>query len=181
MKRTKKAKGNGPDVRTWGFAAGAAALLALLTVVLCAMGGMFKFNTGGEATPMPLTTPPPVVAPSPMHTISPDATPRPTPTPGEIWWDINAIAGKGGSMTPSGLVEVLDGDSVTFTLMPDAGYELAELKIDGVAVESGSTYTFENVTESHSLYAVFRLVAASPTPTDVPATPLPPSSPTDIG
>ena len=49
MKDKKKTRGDGPDMKTWGFAAGAAAFLALLTVVLCLMGGVFKFQKGDAA------------------------------------------------------------------------------------------------------------------------------------
>lgn len=181
MKDNKKYKGDGPDIKTWGFAAGAAAFLALLTVVLCLMGGVFKFQrSGAEATAaMSVTTPPPITTHTEMATVSPDATPRPTEKMTEKWWDITVIAGKGGSVTPGGLVQVVDGESVTLTVVPDEGYELSELKVDGADVEPAASYTFSNVKESHSFYAVFRLAAqATPTPTPAPETP---SSPTDIG
>lgn len=95
---------------------------------------------------------------------------------------ISVTAGKGGSVSPKGMVTVTDGGSATFTITPDEGYELVELKIDGVDVGAVETYTFENVTEDHSLYAVFRIMAEeSPSPSpEVPSGTPEPGSPTDI-
>jgi hypothetical protein len=181
MKDKKKTRGDGPDMKTWGFAAGAAAFLALLTVVLCLMGGVFKFQKGdAAATGEPsITTPAPVTTHSPMATVAPDATPRPTEEVTEKLWDITVIAGKGGSVAPGGLVQVVEGESVTLSVIPDEGYELSELKVDGANVDASASYTFTNVTASHSFYAVFRLVATvTPSPSPSPEIP---SSPTDIG
>lgn len=59
---------------------------------------------------------------------------------------VNAIAGNGGSISPSGIVEVEDGGSVTFTITADPGYVLSELKVDGYTAEVSESYTFTNVT-----------------------------------
>ena len=42
-----------PRTRTWGFIVGAVLLLAVLTVVLCVMGGVFDFNRGSSETEPP--------------------------------------------------------------------------------------------------------------------------------
>lgn len=99
--------------------------------------------------------------------------------------DISVTAGKGGSVEPKGLVTVADGGSITFTITPDEGYELVELKIDGVNVGVMDSYTFNNVTGDHSLYAVFRILPETPSPSpeapsDTPETGDTPGSPTDI-
>ena len=77
-------EGTQPKLRTWGFAVGAVVLLAVLTLVLCAMAGVFDFGGGGETeteppvvqteapeagTPVPDTTEPPVTeTPEPEET-----------------------------------------------------------------------------------------------------------------
>ena len=52
----------------------------------------------------------------------------------------------GGTVSPSGNVTVATGGNVSFTITPDDGYIIDQLKIDGVEmdvpVESGSAYTF---------------------------------------
>lgn len=68
------------------------------------------------------------------------------------------VTGEGGAITPSEVVTVLYGESQLFTIAPLEGYKIAEVLIDGennpAAVASGS-YTFENVTASHSIKASF--------------------------
>jgi hypothetical protein len=45
----------------------------------------------------------------------------------------------------------------TFTINPNAGYEIAVLLVDGVSVGTLSTYTFENVTANHNIHVGFEL------------------------
>ena len=96
-----------PRTRTWGFIVGAVLLLAVLTVVLCVMGGVFDFNRGSSETEPPAAE---TQAPQPDETEPPaENTPAPTPTPPEEseapeTHTVNAIAGNGGSISPSGIV-----------------------------------------------------------------------------
>ena len=73
---------------------------------------------------------------------------------------ITATAGKGGSVSPNGRVTVDNGESAVFEIYPDEGYVLEELTVDGESVELTYSFEFPEVTEDHSLYAVFR--AAEP-------------------
>ncbi len=54
---------------------------------------------------------------------------------------ITASAGAGGSIEPEGTLTVDYGANHTFTISPDAGYEIEAVMIDGVAVEELDTYT----------------------------------------
>lgn len=161
--------------------AGAAALLAVLTVVLCAMNGAFDFS-GGAARPTPTVTPvftPGTTdAPATPAWTPPPATPPATPEPVE--YTITVTAGKGGSVSPSGQVTVPGGESRSFTITPDAGYVVGEVKVDGQDVGAVTEYTFSSVTGDHSLYVVFRAEEATPPPTDTPPVITPPASATDI-
>lgn len=86
-------------------------------------------------------------------------------------FSISVTCGSGGSVSPAGVVMVEEGASASFQIVPDSGYELSELKVDGYAVSATGEYTFSNVTENHTLYAVFRSVN-NETPTPAPeATP----------
>lgn len=49
------------------------------------------------------------------------------------------------------------GSSVTFTVVPDEGYEIADVLVDGQSVGAVTSYTLENIQENHSISAVFRL------------------------
>ena len=78
-----------------------------------------------------------------------------TPTPPAETFTITASAGQGGSITPSGAVSVEKNGSQTFTITPSEGYEIAAVIVDGTSQGAVDTYTFENVTEAHTITASF--------------------------
>ena len=75
------------------------------------------------------------------------------------WYDsyytIKATAGTGGSISPSGNVSVREGGDQTFTITPDKGYAVANVKIDGKSIGAVKSYTFENVSSPHTIEAIF--------------------------
>lgn len=68
---------------------------------------------------------------------------------------ITASAGEGGTIDPSGTVNVADGKSRTFTITPDEGYFISDVKVDGVSVGPKTSYTFTNVKKDYSITAEF--------------------------
>lgn len=68
---------------------------------------------------------------------------------------ITASAGEGGTIDPSGTVNVADGKSRTFTITPKEGYFISDVKVDGASVGPKTSYTFTNVKEDHSITAEF--------------------------
>jgi len=68
---------------------------------------------------------------------------------------ITALAGQGGSISPSGNVTVNYGDSKTFTITPDTGYKIADVKVDSKSVGVVSTYTFEKVIDNRTIEVTF--------------------------
>ena len=68
---------------------------------------------------------------------------------------ITASAGDGGSIAPSGAVQLLCGDNQTFTIQPDECHYLSDILVNGVSVGANDTYTFENVDENQTIEAVF--------------------------
>lgn len=72
-------------------------------------------------------------------------------------YTITATASTGGSISPNGSVSVAHGDDQSFTFGPDAGYHFLELLVDGVHVDSSSSYTFTNVTADHTIHADFEI------------------------
>ena len=71
------------------------------------------------------------------------------------YYTIKATAGAGGSISPSGDVSVREGWSQTFTITPDKGYAVANVKIDGKSIGAVKSYTFENVRRTHTIEVIF--------------------------
>jgi hypothetical protein len=96
----------------------------------------------------------------------------------------NASAGLGGSISPEGVTKLNYGDNQTFTMIPNGGYHVADVLVNGSSVGTVNSYTLENVTGRVTIYATFELdptptTTANPTtnPTQQPTTP-PNNSPT---
>ena len=64
---------------------------------------------------------------------------------------INASSNTGGTIIPSGEVEVQSGESQTFEFSTDMGYKIDKVIIDDVEYTDIESYTFENVQETHSI------------------------------
>ncbi len=71
---------------------------------------------------------------------------------------VTASTGIGGNISPSGRVYLTDLDSQDFTITPDSGYYTAEILVDGLSKNAVSTYTFNNISEDHTISARFQLI-----------------------
>jgi len=60
-----------------------------------------------------------------------------------------------GTISPSGEVEATRGSNKTYTMSPNPGHHIVDILVDGVSVGVVGTYTFENITNPHSIHAVF--------------------------
>ena len=74
---------------------------------------------------------------------------------GYSYYTIKATAGTGGSISPSGNVSVREGRDQTFTITPDKGYAVFNVKIDGRSIGAVKSYTFENVKRAHTIEVSF--------------------------
>ena len=81
---------------------------------------------------------------------------------GYSYYTIKATAGTGGSISPSGNVSVREGRDQTFTITPDKGYALANVKIDGKSIGAVKSYTFENVRRTHTIEVIFMKANGNP-------------------
>ena len=68
---------------------------------------------------------------------------------------ITATATTGGSISPSGSVEVVHGHDQAFDISPEEGYRIAGVRVDGQDVGAVDTYVFEEVASDHSIHAEF--------------------------
>jgi len=71
---------------------------------------------------------------------------------------VSASAGLGGVVSPGGITEVAFGDAASFSIIPDQGYEIADVLVDGVSVGPVSEYVFDRVTDSHAIEAQFSAI-----------------------
>ena len=82
------------------------------------------------------------------------------------WYDsyytIKATAGAGGSISPSGSVSVREGRDQTFTITPDKGYAVSNVKIDSKSIGAVKSYTFENVRRPHTIEVIFMKANGNP-------------------
>lgn len=72
------------------------------------------------------------------------------------------VTGKGGSISPSGTVSVTKGGTKTFQFTPEEGYVISNVLIDGKGIGAVNSYTFENITEAHTLSVVFEKASGLP-------------------
>jgi hypothetical protein len=62
-----------------------------------------------------------------------------------------------GIIAPSGTVQVAYGGSTNFTMTPNTNHHVADVLVDAVSVGPSNTYTFINVTNSHTIAASFAI------------------------
>lgn len=68
---------------------------------------------------------------------------------------INATAGTGGVISPTGDEMVLTGTTKTFTISPNSGFAIDDVVVDGTSVGKVSTYSFTPITSNHTIAATF--------------------------
>ena len=73
----------------------------------------------------------------------------------QILHTITATAGANGTITPSGEVNVGEGESKTFLIIPSTGYQVEDVVVDDVSKGAIGSYTFTNVLTAHTISASF--------------------------
>lgn len=68
---------------------------------------------------------------------------------------IQASGGANGIITPLGTITVAHGANQSFAMIPDEGYEVQNVYIDGNPVGAMTSYTFTNVTADHYIHVTF--------------------------
>ena len=76
--------------------------------------------------------------------------------PAPVTHTVTATASEGGSISPSGMMTVEDGDDILFTITPAEGHRLSQLLVDGKAVTvQDLKYTLSDITGDHTVHAEF--------------------------
>ena len=74
-------------------------------------------------------------------------------------------SGNGGTISPPGSLSIREGKDRTFTITPDKGYVIKDVKVDDKSIGPEKSYTFENVRENHTIEAIFDKIELTGTPT----------------
>ena len=69
-------------------------------------------------------------------------------------YTITTSAGSNGSITPSATVNY--GSNKTINMSPSTGYEVNEVIVDGINKGKITTYTFNNITDNHTISVTFK-------------------------
>jgi alpha-tubulin suppressor-like RCC1 family protein len=70
---------------------------------------------------------------------------------------ITSSSGANGMISPRGTLTVQPGSDMTYTMIPNTGYHIADVLVDGVSVGPLASYTFTNVTRPHTIDVAFAL------------------------
>jgi hypothetical protein len=70
-------------------------------------------------------------------------------------WLAVSTAGPNGAVRPSGETYIAEGMDQSYAIVPDAGYRIAEVRVDGAPVGAISTHTFADVHSDHTIEARF--------------------------
>ncbi|MBN2443177.1 MAG: hypothetical protein JXJ04_17585, partial [Spirochaetales bacterium] len=70
---------------------------------------------------------------------------------------ISANEGENGCITPEGMSVVAYGESLVYTITPDANFHIQDVFVDGVSVGAVEEYEFVQVTGNHTIDAEFAI------------------------
>ncbi len=83
--------------------------------------------------------------------VEPEPEPEPT-------YSIVASSGENGDIEPSGVRSVEEGEDKMFNIIPDEGYGVYEVYVDGEEKGRLNEYTFENVSDDHTIHVDFEKI-----------------------
>ena len=155
MKNAKKTKKRGMSQGAKWFFTVLLLIIAVITVIFCVKSGNFSFKPGSvQAHDDPVTE-----------------SKAPKDDDGKadssLTHKVLITAGNGGSSDPAGSVEVDDWGSVTINFIPNSGYRVQSVKVDGEDKGAVDSYKLSYVKDDHTVVATFERIP-EPTPTPDP-------------
>ena len=73
-------------------------------------------------------------------------------------YTITATADANGTVDPYGMQSYAYGSTPVYTIIPNSGYAVSDVTVDGVSVGAVTTYTFAALTGNHTINATFTAV-----------------------
>lgn len=71
---------------------------------------------------------------------------------------IEVVSGENGTVSPSGEVLVKRGDDQEFKIIPNDGYRIEKIEVDGISKDVNGIYTFVDVRENHKIEVIFERI-----------------------
>lgn len=161
------------SLRAVGFAAGFGVLLFVLLLVGGITTGILPWRDSYASAPDP--TPPAVtdsqtnVTTTAAPSVTPTPVPSPTPTPTVLdeeikTYTVTVTFSKGGTAVPYGMTSVVQHGNLEIVAVPDAGYGVEDMIVNGVHLGSVTRFLIEDATENYSVYISFSRQMFAPTP-----------------
>ncbi len=72
-----------------------------------------------------------------------------------IYYTVKASAGKGGFISPKGKLVAASGTDITFDIIAENGYRIANVMVNGISVGTARRYTLKNIQADYSIEARF--------------------------
>ena len=72
-------------------------------------------------------------------------------------YTLTASSSEGGTVSPTGIIVVTYGSSRHYQVLPDEGYHIADVEVDGVSIGAAENYTFTDLTADHHIHAEFAI------------------------
>ena len=164
MSNNNRNKKKGMNAHTKAFVTGATFVFAILVIILCIMSGALSFKTDtAKATSTPTPT---VTAPTAVPTPSVTATaPVQSDEPSKpVTYSVTVFASHGGSADPQGTMTVNAGDDITVHFIPDTGFVVSTITVNGELVDAAESYTVTDVSENMTIEVSFDTAASETTP-----------------
>lgn len=92
----------------------------------------------------------------------PGGDPDPDPDPEATTFAIRATSGNHGHISPEGEVSVVKGADAAFTFVPDGGFRVSDVVVDGKSIGVPSAYTLRKVEADHTIHVEFAPVYDTP-------------------
>ncbi len=97
-------------------------------------------------------------------TLVPASQPTPAPTNPGTYYTLTSSVGTGGTIKPAVTPETVPlGSNFTYVITPNSGYNISSILVDGKSVAVNSSYTFSNISASHTISVAFAPIVVAPT------------------
>ncbi len=128
------------------------------------VAGVFTFTTPATVPPVGTNSQPVTFTPSDTTNYNTASTStNVTVNAASTTYTLTAMAGangnfKFGNTLANGVTTVNPGDSRTYRIVPDFGYQIVDVLVDSVSVGKVASYTFSSVSANHTISATFEVV-----------------------